>query len=79
MVIGDSLIRSPMKTQTFWIVHPASKSRAMAEFGLVDKKVKLMGIFWTHGNVVDIRLVRECQQEAKQLFLNSWQTPPFIG
>ena len=51
----------------------------MIEFGLIDKKVKLMGIFFTHGNVVDIELVRKCQQKAKLLFQDSWHTPPFIG
>ena len=51
----------------------------MAEFGLVDKKVKLMGIFWTHGNVIDINTFRECRTKAKKMFLDSWQTPPFIG
>lgn len=51
----------------------------MAEFGLVDKKVKLMGIFFTHGNVVDINLIRKCRDQARKMFLDSWQTPPFIG
>lgn len=68
-----------MKTQTFWIVHPESKSRAMAEFGLMDKKVKLMGIFWTHGNVIDLNTFRECRTKARKMFQDSWQTPPFIG
>ena len=68
-----------MRSQTFWVFHAPSKSRAMVEFGLLDKKVKLMGIFFTHGNVIDLDLVRKCQREAKQLFANSWHTPPFIG
>lgn len=68
-----------MRSATFWIFHKDSKSRAMIEFGLVDKKVKLMGIFFTHGNVADIATVRKCQARAREIFLDSWQTPPFIG
>ncbi len=68
-----------MRSATFWVIHPPSKSRAMVEFGLIDKKVKLMGIFFTHGNVVELPLIRECQQKAKAMFADSWQTPPFIG
>lgn len=68
-----------MRSATFWVWHAASKSRAMVEFGLIDKKVKLMGIFFTHGNVVDLVVVRNCQRRAREIFLDSWRTPPFIG
>lgn len=68
-----------MRSATFWVIHPPSKSRAMVEYGLIDKKVKLMGIFFTHGNVVDIATIRKTRDQAKLIFADSWQTPPFIG
>ena len=59
-----------MQSQTFWVFHPPSKSRAMVEFGLVDKKVKLLGLFFTHGNVVDINLIREVARKARLMLLS---------
>ena len=68
-----------MKSATFWVIHPATKSRAMVEFAMINKKIKLIGFYFTQGNVVELKSIRACQQKAKLMFDNSQKMPPFIG
>jgi len=58
-----------MPAATFWAIHPESKSKAIVEFILQDKKVKLNAIFFTQGNVVDINVVRKMSEHAKKMLL----------
>ena len=57
-----------MAAATFWADHTPSDSRALVEFILQDKKLKLT-VFFVRGNVVDINAVRRCRQTAKELLI----------
>jgi hypothetical protein len=68
-----------MRSATFWVFHTPSKSRALVEFGLIDKKIKLLGICFTHGNVVELTTIRDCREHAKKHLIYGDFLPPFIG
>lgn len=53
----------------FWLEHEPSNSRALAEFILQDKQVKLTTIFFVRGNVIDINVIRLAKQKARELLL----------
>jgi hypothetical protein len=65
-----------MAAATFWVVHPPSKSRALVEFTLQDKKIRLSSFFFTQGNVVDINTIREIRQRAKAILVDG--SSPFL-
>ncbi len=67
-----------MLSATFWVVHAPSKSRALVEFGLVDKRVKLLGICFTHGNVIELATIRDCREHARKHLINGEYMPLFI-
>jgi hypothetical protein len=62
---------------TFWAYHEPSNSRALVEFGLFStwhktyykKSVKLMGMAFTSGNVMDISTFRRMQERANRMLL----------
>jgi predicted metallo-beta-lactamase superfamily hydrolase len=69
-----------MPAATFWTVHTPSKSRAIVEFTLQDRKVKLSGVYFTQGNVVDINVVRILKRQAQSILIHG-PNPflPFVG
>ncbi len=56
------------RSATFWADHSPSDSRALVEYILQDKQLKLT-VFFVKGNVVDINAIRHCKQKAKELLL----------
>jgi hypothetical protein len=58
-----------MQAASFWVNHQPSNSRALVEFGLVDRRVVLTGVFFVRGNVMDINVIRELYLEAKRFLL----------
>jgi hypothetical protein len=62
---------------TFWAYHEPSNSRALVEFGLFStwhktfykKSVKLMGMAFTAGNVMDIETFRKMRAHAIRILL----------
>jgi hypothetical protein len=69
-----------MPAATFWVLHVPSESRAIVEFTLQDRKVKLNSLFFVKGNVVDINLVRQLKQRAKEILIQGHNPLlPFLG
>lgn len=66
-----------MQCCTFWTDHIESGSRALVEFGLFStwhkthykKSVRLMGIAFIKGNVMDIATFRKMKLRASEILL----------
>jgi hypothetical protein len=53
---------------TFWAEHEPSNSRALVEYQLQNKKLKLT-IFFVRGNVIDVNVIRRMKQKAKEMLI----------
>ena len=59
-----------MQSLTFFIDHKPSSSRAIVEFGLIDKKVKMTACYFVKGNIVSLKAVKACYKQARTYFSN---------
>lgn len=56
-----------MKVATFWLNHDESDSRAIAEFGLIQGKVSLVGLGYIRGNVINLNDYAWCKKRVEVL------------
>ncbi len=67
-----------MASATFWAKHMPSNSLAIIEFQLRDKKVRLSGVYFVQGNVIDIGIVNACARRARLILPTGKSWPPCV-
>ncbi len=67
-----------MPAATFFADHHPSNSRAIIEFTLRDKQVRLSGIYFVQGNVVDLGVIRACARRARLILPTGANWPPGV-
>jgi hypothetical protein len=56
-----------MASAIFFVNHEASNSCALVEFSLVKGKIKLVGLEFVSGKVIELASVRACREIARQV------------
>ena len=67
-----------MPAATFFADHGPSNSRAVIEFQLRDKQVRLSAIYFIQGNVVDLSVIRACMRRSRLILPTGANWPPCV-